>query len=308
MVSNSASPLDILIWTIMGILSMASLLGNGFITVVVGQQWLRNRKLLTCDFLLISLSTSRFLMQLHASANNLLYLISSETSLDSYNEVDSYIIWLFFNLASLWCGTWLSVFYCVKITNFTNHVFLWLKSRINIFVPRLLGMSIVISSISFLPPLVEYFGHKKWRNQTGTLPGSANHSKVPHMFIFLPLHLTYTCINFSISITASIILLASLWKHKKNLKKSGLGVTDLSTQVHINVIMLLLFYVFFYLLYFTGMILFASDSIPLESTERLIVDILTTSFPSAHSIVLILTNPTLKEMAAHVLNIRRRVS
>ncbi|XP_042300348.1 taste receptor type 2 member 143-like, partial [Sceloporus undulatus] len=175
MISNSASPLNILIWTITGIVSMASLLGNGFITVVQGQQWLKNRKILTCELLLISLSTTRFVMQLCTSVNAVVYHITSETSLDPYKEVDSYIIWLFFNMASLWCGTWLSVFYCVKITNFANRVLLWLKPRINMLAPRLLGMSLVIFSMSFLLPLVEYLGHKKWGNQTGTLPGSANH-------------------------------------------------------------------------------------------------------------------------------------
>ncbi|XP_042304725.1 taste receptor type 2 member 8-like [Sceloporus undulatus] len=310
MVSNSASPLAILLWAITGIVSMACLLGNGFISVVLGQQWLRNRKMLTCDCLLISLSTSRFMMQLLFSMNSLLYHISSETYVNSSRQAVVNVFWMFFNMASLWCATWLSCFYCVKVTNFANCVFLWLKQRINMLIPRLLGISVVISSVFFLPPLVEYFGHKKWGNRTESLPGSIIQSGLYHniIIIFLPLHSTYTCINFTLTVIATILLLVSLWKHTKNLKKSGAGVKDINTQVHINVIILMLFYVFFYVLYFTSMIVFSSDVIRTGSTERLVMEIVAIIFPSAHSIILISTNPKLKEMAARILNIRQRAS
>ncbi|XP_042299750.1 taste receptor type 2 member 10-like [Sceloporus undulatus] len=310
MFTNSASPLDILLWAFTGIVSIVCLLGNGFITAVQGQQWLQNKKILTCEFLLISLSTSRFVMQLLYSVNALLYFISPETHVESSRQAAINIISLFFNMASLWSATWLSVFYCVKITNFANRVLLWLKPRINMLAPRLLGMSIVISSISFLLPLVEYFGHKKCGNLSETLPGSDIHSGFYHkiFFIFLPLMFAYTCINCTISIAASILLVNSLWKHIKNLKKSGAGVTDLSTQVHIKVIIFLLFYVFLFFLYFSIIITFAVNGITFRNTEILALKTMTTTFPSAHSIILILTNPKLKEMAACILNIRQRTS
>ncbi|XP_042304348.1 taste receptor type 2 member 8-like [Sceloporus undulatus] len=305
---SSKSPVDILITIITETVRIASLLGNGFITVVEGHQWLRNRKMLSCDVLLISLTTSRFVMELHSSVSGLLYLISSETW--SSKQAYLYIVWIFFNMLSLWSATWLSVFYCVKVTNFANRVFHWLKQRINMLAPRLLGWSMVISSIFFLLPLVEYFGHKKWDNLTLTPPGWANPRGDLHkpLYIFLPLQLTYTSINFTISITASIILLASLWKHTRNLKKSGVGDKDLSTQVHINVIMLLLCYVFFYFLYFSSMILFVSKVVKYGTTAKQVLDLLAATFPCAHAIILILTNPKLKEMAAHILNIRQRAS
>ncbi|XP_042304849.1 taste receptor type 2 member 8-like [Sceloporus undulatus] len=308
MVTTSASPLDILLWTFTGIVSMACLLGNGFITVVLGHQWLQNKKILTCEFLLISLSTSRCVMQLLSSVNALLYFISPETYVDSSRQAAINIISMFFNMASLCCATWLSVFYCVKITNFANRVLLWLKPRINMLAPRLLGMSIVITIA--LIPLVEYFEYKKCGNLTETLPGSVIHSGFYHkrIFIFLPLMFAYTCINCTISIAASILLVNSLWKHIKNLKKSGAGVTDLSTQVHIKVIIFLLFYVFLFFLYFSIIITFSVNGITFRNSERLALKTLTTTFPSAHSIILILTNQKLKEMAARILNIRQRTS
>ncbi|XP_042300268.1 taste receptor type 2 member 8-like, partial [Sceloporus undulatus] len=260
-----------------------------------------------CDVLLTSLSTSRFVMQVPSSVNSLLYFISSETHEGSSRQAVLDVVWLFFNLVSLSSATWLSIFYCVKVTNFANHVFLWLKLRINMLAPRLLGLSIIISSIFSIPSMTEYIGYAKCNNPIGTPPGCANQSVVYNRnTFFLPLHVTFASINFSISTIACTILLNSLWNHIRNLKKSGVGDRDLNSQVHINVIKPLLFYVFFYLLYFSSVTIISTGALKYESTIALVFEILVTTFPSAHSIILIFTNTKLKEIAARILNIRQR--
>nr|XP_016852388.1 PREDICTED: taste receptor type 2 member 8-like [Anolis carolinensis] len=299
---SSISPLHILMWSIAITGNIVALLGNGFITVVQGHQWLQKRKILPCDFILINLSASRFMMLLSNSVNYILYSISSESYLRSYKKAYLMITWTFMNMASLWSATWLSIFYCVKVANFTNCLFLWLKTRINMLVPRLLGMSIVISSIFSVPSVIEYFGQIRGGNLTIILPLNVSQNERYAKGLF-PLYLTYTSINVCISIIASSLLLASLWKHTRNLKKSGLSGKDLSTQVHKNVIIVVFSYVFFYLTFFTALIIEVTNVFKPRSPESLIVEILATSFPSTHCIVLILTNPKLKEMAARILNI-----
>ncbi|XP_016852379.1 taste receptor type 2 member 8-like [Anolis carolinensis] len=303
MVSNSTSPLDILIWIIVGIVTMFSFLGNGFITIVQGHQWLQNRKILPCDFLLTSLSTSRFLMQLLSSVNYFLYFISLESYMNPIKQAIVYVIWLFFNMVSLWSATWLSVFYCVKITNFANCLFLWLKPRINALVLRLLGISIVISSISSLPSIIEYIGQKKG----GNLTGSANHSEAYNHRNMLPLHVTFAFINFTINITATIVLLTSLWKHTRNLKKSGVGGKDFNTKVHFNIIIPLLFYVVFYFVHISSQIIVSNEITIVGSVKQRITDIMVSTFPTVHSIILILTHPKLRETVVRILNIKRRI-
>ncbi|XP_062825465.1 taste receptor type 2 member 39-like [Anolis carolinensis] len=146
MASNSPSPLDILIWTIIVIEYIVSFLGNGFIMVVHGHQWLQKRKMLPYGFLLISLSTSRYMMHLQSSLNYILHIAFSEPCIGFSITKIGDVNWIFFNMISVWADTWLSVLYCVKVTNFANCLFLWLKPRINNLIPRLFGMSIVISS------------------------------------------------------------------------------------------------------------------------------------------------------------------
>lgn len=43
----------------------------------------------------------------------------------------------FLNAATLWFSSWLSVFYCMKITALTHPVFLWLKRKVFEVVPRM---------------------------------------------------------------------------------------------------------------------------------------------------------------------------
>nr|XP_016852376.1 PREDICTED: taste receptor type 2 member 8-like [Anolis carolinensis] len=167
--------------------------------------------------------------------------------------------WMFFNTISNWCATWLSVFYCVKVANFANPLFLWLKARINMLAPILLELSIAVFMVSFLLSLVDYFVHTKWCNVTETLPENASQIGVCFMapIIFLPMQFSFYVITLCLSTIATILLLISLWRHTKNLKKSGVDIKDLSTQVHIKVMAFLLFWFFFYFIDFIALILYA---------------------------------------------------
>uniref|UniRef100_A0A6J0SI67 Taste receptor type 2 n=1 Tax=Pogona vitticeps TaxID=103695 RepID=A0A6J0SI67_9SAUR len=295
--------LEIFLWAILVTVSIVGLLGNGFITAVNGHRWLRKRKMLPCDLLLTSLGISRFLLEVISLMGCVLYYISSEISLDSYAGAVIHFSWIFLNMTSLWCATWLSVFYCLKVANFTNPLFIWLKLRVNTLMPRLLGMSITVFTIFILPPFVDYSINKKWCNQTGTLPANASQSAICKTIsgLFGPPQLVFGSINFSINVTASILLLLSLWKHMRNLKNSSADVKDLSTQVHINVMKPLLFSLFLYLLYFPGMVFFTMNIFTFGRNESLFPRLLLSAFPSAHSIILIVTNPKLKEVSARIL-------
>ncbi|XP_042303646.1 taste receptor type 2 member 143-like [Sceloporus undulatus] len=313
MVNNSTSPLDIRLWDIFswiifGIVSLIGILGNGFIVVVNGHQWLQSKKMVPCDFLLTTLSTSRFLVHLILLVNSSALYFFLQSTRHIYIAELIYFPWTLSIMVSHWCATWLSVFYCVKVTSFANPLFLWMKARINVLIPKLLGISIVISMVLYLPLLVSLFGQKKDCNVTGTLLGNVSQNDVCNniFIILLPLDFFLSFINFCLSTISFILLLTSLQKHRRNMKKSG--VTDLSIQVHIKVMKSLLFCFFFYLLYFIAMIIYTKNVIDNGTVDGMLINILLSLFPSVHSIILILTNPKLKEISAHILNIRQRPS
>ncbi|XP_067320949.1 taste receptor type 2 member 7-like [Anolis sagrei] len=319
---NNLSIVGIFCLIIFEIVTFIGILGNGFIIVVNGYQWLHNRKMIPYDFLLTSLSTSRFIMQLGLLIKSSLYLI---VKIKLYLFLDDVIFfsWMFFNMTSHWCATWLSVFYCMKVTNFANPLFLWLKAKINMLVPRLLGLSIAVFMVSCFPLLDDYFGHTKWCNLTETLPKNASQRKVCGFaaIIFLPIQFPFYVLNLGLSTIAIILLVVSLWRHTRNLKKSGVGVKDLSTQVHIKVMTFLLFWFFFNFVDFIAVIVYAGAIInnierDFMTIQGLLIGIWMSVFPSAHSIILILTNPKLKEkctrfvkeMYAHIVSIGHSTS
>uniref|UniRef100_L7MZQ0 Taste receptor type 2 n=1 Tax=Anolis carolinensis TaxID=28377 RepID=L7MZQ0_ANOCA len=279
---------DFPVWIIFGTLSLIGILGNGFIMAVNGLQWLQNRKIILCDFLLTSASTYRFIMQLTLLLYNIFYYIPE--NIHCIYRIDLlFFSWMFSNMISYWCATWLSVFYCVKVANFANPLFLWLKTRINMLVPRLLGLSIAVFTVSCLPSIC---------NLTGSLPVNITQRMVCKdlFFIFYPFQLSVLSINFIITITANVLLITSLWKHTQNLKKSGIVAKDLSTQIHITIMKPLVCYILLYLLFFTGMLIFSSRFAYTFNGKSFLFDIHLTTFPSAHTIILILTNPKLKAL------------
>nr|XP_020633444.1 taste receptor type 2 member 41-like [Pogona vitticeps] len=292
MISDILSPILIFCWIILGILSFLALLGNGFITAVIGHQWLQKGKIAPCDFLLSALSTSRFLVQLISVLGYPVYFNISWSDVYYYTLQVMNFTWSFFAIVNLWSATWLSIFYCVKVTNFPNRLFFWLKTRINVLAPRLLAMSVAVSTIVSLPSFLSHFENRKWCNLTEIHPVNNCPKSID---FFSPLLLAFTVINFSLNVLASLLLLTSLWRHTRNLRKNGAALKDLSTHVHIKVMKFLLFYLFLYILYFTGMVLGTANIFEFGTPGRLVTEILLSVFSSAHSTILILTHPKLKK-------------
>uniref|UniRef100_A0A803STT0 Taste receptor type 2 n=1 Tax=Anolis carolinensis TaxID=28377 RepID=A0A803STT0_ANOCA len=294
-------PFGIFSWSILGILWIVSLSGNGFIFTVTVRQWLKKRKMPPSEFLLTCLSASRLLTLLTTMVSYLPLFYSSGRS------AMLLIPWVFLNMASLWCVSWLSIFYCVKVINFSNSLLLWLKLRLNLLLPKLLGISMVISMVSFLPFIFIFHQCNKPCNQTVTPPINHEDEADDSMWIrFIPLQITFTSINFSVNIAATLLLLISLWRHVRNLRKNGTSVQDLNTQVHLKVMRPLLITLLLYLLYIASLILMHTGFFYLQANLSLIGEIMITIFPSVHAIILIWTNPKLRGVAAHMLNIRQR--
>ncbi|KAJ6652043.1 hypothetical protein lerEdw1_015473 [Lerista edwardsae] len=305
-VCNKATPFGIVLLIIFGMVSIAGLLGNGFIIVVNSHSWLQSKKLVPCDLLLTCLSIFRFFMQCAALLSQYIYVRFSVDYMCSFIRKGIALAWLYFNMTNFAGTTCLTVFYCVKVTTFAHPLFLWLKSRIDRLVPRMLVMSLTFS----VPPVVGFWKRKTscWltRNLTTNTSHTNAHEEFP--FILNPLQFSFNAINFSICLTASILLIVSLWRHTRNLKRSGIGTKDLSTQAHIEVIKQLMFFLFFYILYFVAMIIALDDFLEYGTIERLISDTVLSSYPFAHSINLIRTNPKLKGVCARILSSRERCS
>nr|XP_023962915.1 taste receptor type 2 member 41-like [Chrysemys picta bellii] len=146
-------PVIIICLIILGIEFITGIIANGLI------EWIRSRKLTCCDMILTSLGISRFFLQWTIFINNILFALSPVMNGLCDIRRNLYIFWMYLNTLSLWFATWLSVFYCVKIGNFSQPLFLWLKRRISGLVPLLLMGSWLVSLVTCLP-LVKFIERK----------------------------------------------------------------------------------------------------------------------------------------------------
>ncbi|KAL0618312.1 Taste receptor type 2 member 62 [Plecturocebus cupreus] len=123
---------------ILFLLSLVAIAGNGFVTAVLGKEWVLQRTLLPCDKLLVSLGASRFCLQ-WVVLGKTIYVFLYPTVFP-YNPVLQFLAiqWDFLNAVTLWFSSCLSVFYCVKIATFTHPVFLWLKRKLSGCITRII--------------------------------------------------------------------------------------------------------------------------------------------------------------------------
>ncbi|XP_066468744.1 taste receptor type 2 member 60-like [Tiliqua scincoides] len=301
--SRNTTQFAVVLLFILGVESIIAFLGNGFIIVVNGHRWLQSTKMLPCDLLLTTLGTTRFLWQSVVMTSQFLNICSPGFFCQSYLWEIGFGVFTYSASASIWCGTWLSVFYFVKVTSFAHRLFLWLKPRIYGLVPRLLGLSLTVFSFPFAASGLRV---SNYCNSVGNMTGNASQGEENNyqFWIFSPLHFTFITINVSICLTASILLLISLWRHTRNLKRSGIATKDFNAQAHINVVNSLLSFLFFYILYAVAFTTSLGYSPRPDIVEGLFADIALSLCPSVHSIILVLTNPKLKEVCIRILKIK----
>lgn len=290
----------VLFLIVFGLVSLVALLGNGLIIVTNGRIWFQSKKRSCCDTLLMWLSISRFLMHVTLVMNE--YLYDSSLGTDAYAASISYVVWSYCNLASSSCNTSLSVFYCLKVATFVHPLFLWLKARTDKLVYTLLTMSFTVFVAFSLPSAVDFLGQVKCYNLTGNRSRSQSPDDEYVSFSSTPLF--FTAFNFGVCLAATILLLTSLRRHTRCLKQSGINVTDLSTQVHVSIMKSLLVFLFFYILNFIILVIYLQDFFNYDRLLDLACNVALSAFPSAHSVIIILSNPKLKKICSLFLNIR----
>ncbi|XP_053878834.1 taste receptor type 2 member 41-like [Malaclemys terrapin pileata] len=187
-------PVIIICLIILGIEFITGIIANGLMIIVNCSEWIRSRKLTCCDMILTSLGISRFFLQWTMFINNILFALSPVMNGLCNIRRNLYIFWMYLNILSLWFATWLSVFYCVKIANFSQPLFLWLKRRISGLVPLLLMGSWLVSLVTCLP-FVNF-------------------------------------IERNIFVVPAVLLITSLWRHTKRMGKNTNISRDTITEAH----------------------------------------------------------------------------
>uniref|UniRef100_A0A8C8S523 Taste receptor type 2 n=1 Tax=Pelusios castaneus TaxID=367368 RepID=A0A8C8S523_9SAUR len=202
---------------------------NGLMIVVNCSEWIRSRKLTFCDMILTSLGISRFFLQCMILINALLFALP--TGMKG-------------NIFSLWFATWLSIFFCMKIANFSQPLCDSLLQPEEGLLPQLLMGSLLVSLVTCLPSANNihriYTGNSTnilSRNTTMECRHEGNLSTALSVLSMLG----YSC-PFVIFIVPAVLLFASLWRYIKRVEKATSSSKDTIDEAHVRTIKGLIFH------------------------------------------------------------------
>ncbi|XP_075718128.1 putative taste receptor type 2 member 33 [Rhinoderma darwinii] len=280
---------ELVIFAVAFLIIIIGLLINGFIVIVNLFWWIKRQTIQTIDVLITGLGLVRIVL-LSVYTHNVFNSLSGRPlyHIDSFPEyVFTSIVCM--NFCSLWWGSVLCVFYCVKITTYNNRLFMRLKMNISKLVPWLLLISLVISFLSSLPCKWVIFSIDL---VNGTDDGNGTMEiNVNNMFL---INFAGSIIPFMIFCVAIYLIILSLLRHTRNMSSRDSGFSDAQRDIHLSVIQKMISFLLFNALYFVAYIMYAL-SLHLKITVLyLFCNICICTYTSLHSIYFIISNPELK--------------
>nr|XP_004611452.1 unnamed protein product [Sorex araneus] len=265
---------------------------NGFIVLVNYNDWVKTRKFSLADQIMVALAISRigflcvFLIVWYA-----LFFDVSSYSLEVFIILN--MAWVVSYHSSMWLATSLSIFYLLKIANFSSLLFLYLKRRVKRVVLIILMGSLVFFMFNLLLSILD---ENEWVSQhRGNRTVRNKREKIIHLSNMSVFTLT-TFTAFVMSLTSFVLLIFSLWKHLRNMQAEGKESQDPSTEVHIRAIKTMTSYLLLSACYFVSLLISVWSSNRIQN--RTVLHVLQSYlglYPSIHSFFLIWGNKKLQQ-------------
>ncbi|NXF80694.1 TA2R7 protein, partial [Sclerurus mexicanus] len=292
--------------TVVAIVTLEAFAGmwiNAFIVSMICIAWVKKETLNSNEKILLLLGCSRFWFLC------ILWVYSFLSAIYPYylhvHPTTQLIgcIYIFLNYLNLWVSACLCVFYCIKIANFRNSFFIYLKVKIDRIVPwLLLGSLLLALAISVLDYDVTEKLYSK--NNNSTCQGNFGEESIKmeeHLFsIYFLTGFGYVASFMAVTFSA-LLLLFSLWRHKRNMQTNSMK--DLSMDAHIKAMKSILSFLVTYSINFICLIL--TISYPIEKYKNAVmflVFVYLYAFPGVHSLLLIFSNPKLENTLLRILS------
>ncbi|XP_074046545.1 taste receptor type 2 member 7-like [Macrotis lagotis] len=278
---------------------LLTILINGFIALVNFIDWIKSKKLSSSDVILVSLAISRIGLACAIIWNSNLVVIHIDVRFTAkLGLID--ILFLLTHNTNIWSATTLSIFYLLKITNFSHPLFLWMKWRIDRMVFLLLGGPLIIT-VSILFPLMEkiqhYYSILFNRGKERNVSQEDQVSK--SFFIMIEIIISFLgLIPFILSTVSLSLFILSLWRHKQQMQIKVTGSRDPSTEAHVRAMKAVSSFLILFLLYYTSLFFnYWSYSVIKNKLPSMLSMSTMLLYPFGHSLVLILWNSKLRKVA-----------
>ena len=206
--------------------SILGILGNGFIGVVSCIDCVKSKKISTVSLILTGLASSRFC---------LIWIIITDAYVrmffpDMYlsGNLIQYIahLWIIMNQSSVWFATSLSIFYFLKIANYSHCIFLWLKGHINRVLLLFIGC-LLISWLFAFPSIAKRTINNIMKNRSTTWLITMHKSEYLANQILLNIGVILV---FVLCLVICFLLITSLWRHNRKMQLNATGFRDPSTE------------------------------------------------------------------------------
>ncbi|NXB07845.1 TA2R7 protein, partial [Cnemophilus loriae] len=274
---------------------------NAFIICVLCMDWIKKKILNSSEKILLLLGCSRFWHLCISWVFSFLSIIYPNY-LYVYPILQLATFFrTFLNHSNLWFSVCLCVFYCIKITNFRNSFFIYLKVKIDRIVPWLLLGSEILALAT---GIIAYDIADKWHcnNCNSTGQGNLWEATVKMDKYFFPsFFLTgfgYAA-SFMAVIFSAVFLLFSLWRHKHKMQTNSMK--SLSMDAHIRAMKSILSFLVMYSINFVCLVLNMVYATKKGSYVTFLIVVFQYTFPGVHSLILIFSNPKLEKALLKIL-------
>ncbi|XP_011833305.1 PREDICTED: taste receptor type 2 member 50 [Mandrillus leucophaeus] len=224
---------------------------NGFIALVNFIDWVKRKKISLADQILTALAVSRVGLLWALLLN--WYLTELNPAFYSVElRITCYNAWVVTNHFSMWLAASLSIFYLLKIANFSNLSFLNLKRRV-----RSIILVILLGSLLFLVChlLAVNMDENMWTEEyEGNMTGKMKLRNAAHLS-YMTVTTLWSFIPFMLSLISFLMLIFSLCKHLKKMQLHGEGSRDPSTMVHIKALQTLISFLLLCAIFFLFLII-----------------------------------------------------
>ena len=280
--------------------SILGVLGNGFIGLAYCIECVKNKKFSTISFILMGLATSRICLIGLITTDGFVKIFSPEMYSSGYLIDCVTYSWVILNPLSVFFATSLSIFYFLKVANFSHCIFLWLKGHITKILLFLMGC-LPISWLFTFPDITMPFINNIMKNRSTTLLITMQESEY---FINQILFSIGTLLVFTLCLITCFLLFTSLWRHNRRMQLNATGFRDPSTEAHVKAMKILMSFIILFILYFVGTAIEISvGSVPKNKLLFIFGMTTTVLYPCGHSFILIHGNSKLKQASLRVLKL-----
>ncbi|NWV63941.1 T2R40 protein, partial [Malurus elegans] len=261
-----------------------------------------SKKLCPYDMIMISLSSSRIILQSWCTLDLFLSVFCEHSYYEEKLLPVITAVYMFMTSSSLWFGAWLSVFYCIKVASFTQSFFIWLKQRIARLVPWMVFTSWLYSFATAVPIFWEvYDGHNNFTAPLSMTNSSAMRTtRKDSLGLLILLCNAAISLPLILSVVSSVMLIWSLWVHSRQMQNNACGFGDPSLEAHVKAIKSVCSFLVSYIIYFICVLLFLWDTFSRFSNGESICVAVMAACPTGHTMVLIWSNPKFQELSARI--------